>query len=118
MEWNKTMIRAWVWLNEDDALPKELAHPCKAGVDPDSWKTPYAFFALDPTYCPSNHFNGLQMVFNIDFCGSWTEQQFSACAPTNSSCPDYVQENGNMFKEAYWLINSVLVYQRGQNILA
>lgn len=50
----------------------------------------------------------------MTFCGDWagaTWSSSSTCAALDSSCNDYVQNNPSAFANAYWLINSLQVYQ-------
>lgn len=63
----------------------------------------------------SQHFQNLQIVFNIAMCGDWAGGVWgsSACAAKASSCNAFVANNPSAFQDAYWLINSLKVYQAG-----
>lgn len=53
-------------------------------------------------------------VFDTTFCGDWAGAVFSSsqtCSALASSCEDYVRNNPSAFADAYWLINSLKVYQ-------
>lgn len=63
-------------------------------------------------------------IINTAFCGAWAGNVWANtaspcaagvatcnCASLASSCNTYVAENPSAFDEAYWLINSIQVYQ-------
>ncbi len=55
-----------------------------------------------------------QQVFDTTFCGDWAGAVWSSsptCSGLASTCQDYVQNNPSAFANAYWLINSLQVYQ-------
>ncbi|CAK7566755.1 MAG: hypothetical protein SEPTF4163_004707 [Sporothrix epigloea] len=59
-------------------------------------------------------FSAQQIIFDTTFCGDWAGAvwaQDATCAPMASSCSAYVQQNAAAFVDAYWLINSVKVFQ-------
>lgn len=62
------------------------------------------------------HFKNHNIVFDTTFCGDWagkvwgSNAECSALAPT---CDEYVGKNPGAFASAYWLVNSVKVYQQG-----
>jgi hypothetical protein len=54
-------------------------------------------------------------VFNIDFCGDWAGKvwdQDESCTAVAPTCEEFVGSNPQAFVEAYWLINSVKVFQQ------
>ncbi|KAM3419485.1 hypothetical protein BST61_g5410 [Cercospora zeina] len=65
------------------------------------------------------HFSNMQLIFNIDFCGTWAGPTFNSntsCPvldPANqwTSCNIYVGNNPQAFKEAYFAVNSIVIYQ-------
>uniref|UniRef100_L2FCD9 Endo-1,3(4)-beta-glucanase, putative n=1 Tax=Colletotrichum fructicola (strain Nara gc5) TaxID=1213859 RepID=L2FCD9_COLFN len=61
-----------------------------------------------------SHFKQQNLVFNTALCGDWAGKVWSQnaeCAALASTCSDYVAANPQAFTQAYWLINSVKVYQ-------
>lgn len=67
----------------------------------------------------ANSFKAQSFVFDVTFCGDWAGGVFSESGcPLSSpdsfqSCTDYVAHNPAAFKETYWEINHVKVYQTG-----
>jgi hypothetical protein len=79
---------------------------------PDTWGLPYARFSLLPNDCPSSHFKNNQILFTNTFCGNWAGGgDFSKKCSSSIKCEDYVKLNPSYFKETYWLINNIKVYQ-------
>src|SRR5271170_1477062 len=53
-------------------------------------------------------------VFDTTFCGDWAGSVWSGdavCASQAPSCQSFVQNNPSAFTDAYWLVNSLKVYQ-------
>jgi hypothetical protein len=53
-------------------------------------------------------------VFDTTFCGDWAGSVWSGdavCASEAPSCQSFVQNNPSAFTDAYWLVNSLKVYQ-------
>ena len=57
----------------------------------------------------------MQIIFDTTFCGQWAGDKDvwaqGSCGKKAATCEAYVQNNPGVFKEAYWLVNSVKVYQ-------
>ncbi|KAL5594499.1 hypothetical protein BROUX41_001431 [Berkeleyomyces rouxiae] len=81
--------------------------------NPASWGTPVAKFNSGSGCDIGSVFANHNIIFNTDFCGEWAGNEWpsiselTALAPT---CKEYVGANPEVFSEAYWLINSVKVY--------
>ncbi|OQD71734.1 hypothetical protein PENPOL_c001G03858 [Penicillium polonicum] len=64
-------------------------------------------------------FKAQSFVFDVTFCGDWAGGVYgdSGCPMTGGdsfqSCHNYVANNPAQFKETYWEINSVKIYQAG-----
>lgn len=118
MVWDKdTGIKSWFF--NRNSVPADIA----AGKpDPTSWGTPQGSWPAqdcDPTKFFFNHVS----VFSNTICGDWAgnkqlwnnawngQKQSCAAMTGYSSCQAYVQSKDVDFSEAYWLINSVKVYQ-------
>jgi len=86
-----------------------------ASLDPTSWGPPQSVFLLDPNDCKPTNFKDLSIVINLTFCGDWAAESYnwSKCKERTKvdTCEEFVKNNPEAFKEAYWLINSLRVYQ-------
>ncbi|RKU40246.1 hypothetical protein DL546_002034 [Coniochaeta pulveracea] len=112
VEWTSTAISVW-FFSRSDPMVASLTN--NANPDPATFGTPLAQFAGNGGCDIDQHFANHQIVFNIDFCGDWAGNVFDSdptCKSTNLSCNDYVGQNPEAFVEAYWLINSVKVFQQ------
>jgi beta-glucanase (GH16 family) len=106
-EWTSDAINVWFFPNS--SVPSDIT---SGSPDPTGWGTPAASFGgcdID------SHFNELQLVFDITFCGYWAGDaaawSSSTCSSYASTCNDYVSANPSAFQETYWEINSLKVYQ-------
>ncbi|KAL1891856.1 hypothetical protein Sste5346_007400 [Sporothrix stenoceras] len=110
MELTSQAISVWFFARNTDQ-----ATSLASGATPDTanFGTPMGMF----TGCDiDQYFSAQQIIFDTTFCGDWAGQvwaQDATCAPLASSCNAYVQQNTAAFVDAYWLINSVKVYQAG-----
>jgi hypothetical protein len=81
--------------------------------NPSSWGEPVAYFSGGCDI--SSAFTNQQIVFDTTFCGDWAGQVWdgSTCAKSTgaSTCEDFVANNPSAFKDAYWSINALKVYQ-------
>ncbi|MCJ1249044.1 hypothetical protein MMC30_006266 [Trapelia coarctata] len=105
MEWTSTGISIWFW-------PRGTAPGDVSGSapDPTGWGKPQSHFAG----CDfDQHFSNNQIVFDTTFCGAWAGSAWggSCAAAHGGSCNAFVQNNPGAFKDAYWLVNSLKVYQ-------
>ena len=99
-----------IWSFPRSKIPAGIESP-----DPSTWGKPVAAFAGE---CDINtHFKDMSILFDTTFCGQWAGDPHvwaqSSCAAKAPTCQAYVQENPQMFGSAYWLINSVKVYEAG-----
>ena len=106
MEWTSAAIKVWFW-------PRGTAPPDILGSSPtpSNWATPQSHFAGGCNI--DQHFMNNWLVFDNTFCGSWAGNSWGGnCAATNgNSCQDFVQTAPSAFQNAYWLINSLKIYQ-------
>jgi len=105
-EWTGSYIQIFFFSRNN--IPKDITADMP---NPSGWGKPYAYFALGGS-CPANHFQNMNMVFDLTFCGDWDGAVFSAQCPGKGSCQSYVQNNPSAFSTAYWQINSLKVYQQ------
>ncbi|KAI0779399.1 concanavalin A-like lectin/glucanase domain-containing protein [Fomes fomentarius] len=115
-------VRVWFWTRFDPALPPEIKTP-GFGLGPDltsdggrpsiyptpAWGLPEAEFPLSDQCEYDTHFDPHGLVFDLTFCGDWAGADYptSGCP---GDCVDYVDNNPVAFKDAYWEVNSLLVY--------
>lgn len=106
-EWTSDHINIWFW-------PKGQAPSDATGANPNptAWGNPTANFQGGSGCDIDNHFNNMQLVFDTTFCGDWAGQSavFGADSQCSGTCQNYVQNNPQAFKDAYWSINGLKVY--------
>ncbi|KJZ79020.1 hypothetical protein HIM_01793 [Hirsutella minnesotensis 3608] len=113
-EWTSDHIA--VWFFPRSSIPRDIT----AGrPDPSSWGQPAARFNGGNGCNIDDNFANNQIVFNTAFCGDWAGQPSvwgsdKTCAAKAATCNDYVAANPDAFRDAYWEINSVKVYDQGQ----
>lgn len=111
MEWTSTAIS--IWFFPRTAIPADIT---SSSPDPSTWGSPVSEFSSgsDGGCDIDEHFAGHNIVFDTTFCGAWAGQVWSSdatCSALASTCDAYVAANPTAFAEAYWLVNSVKVYQ-------
>ncbi|GAO13863.1 uncharacterized protein UV8b_03905 [Ustilaginoidea virens] len=112
-EWTSDHIAIWFFPRSQ--IPRDIQ---AEDPNPKDWGTPLARFAGGPSCKLDDHFANNQLVFDTTFCGDWagspsvwgSDPECSALAPT---CQDYVSNNPADFADAFWVVNSVKVYQKG-----
>lgn len=103
MEWTSDGIKIFFFPRAEE--PSDIA---SQAPNPDGWETKYLKAAWSSHSCDTKKFfQSHAVTFNIDLCGDWAG---SAYPGGKSKCAEYVK-TGSHFKEAYWAINSVSVYQ-------
>ncbi|ESZ96632.1 glycoside hydrolase family 16 protein [Sclerotinia borealis F-4128] len=111
MQWTSDVIRMWNF--GPDAIPADIT----AGTpDPSTWTLPS--FTTEGGVCNIDElFANHKIVFDTTFCGGYAGQtgfwEETTCYDADKfpTCDSYVGANPAAYKEAYWLINSVKVYQ-------
>lgn len=103
MEWRKEGIRMWQFSRSN--IPSDITDH---KPNPGSWGEALADFPS--TDCDiGNHFKNQSIVANINLCGQLTESAYSSDnCPSN--CTDYVANNPDDFKNAFWEFGSFEVY--------
>ncbi|KAK1757488.1 concanavalin A-like lectin/glucanase domain-containing protein [Echria macrotheca] len=120
LEWTASSISVWFFPRESGLAKTLSIHT--PGINSTRTQTvstagfgqPVARFASTPTCDLSTHFSDQSIVFNTDFCGGWAGKDWSTdavCSKLARTCEEYVGANPGAFEDAYWLINSVKVYQ-------
>ncbi|MCJ1454169.1 hypothetical protein MMC28_004520 [Mycoblastus sanguinarius] len=108
MEWTDQAIA--IWFFPRTKIPADIA---AGGPNPSGWGQPVAQYQGGCQI--DSHFQNMNIIFDTTFCGQWAGDVWaqSSCASKASTCNAYVQSNPGDFQEAYWLVNSVRVYQQG-----
>jgi len=111
-EWTSDFISIWFFPRSN--IPSDITN---GNPDPTSWTLPVAKFSgcdID------THFINHNIIFDITFCGDWAGnvwQYDAVCIDKASTCEDYVQNNPDVFKDVYWLINSLKVYGNNNTMI-
>ncbi|OEH76822.1 PAN domain-containing protein [Cyclospora cayetanensis] len=105
-------IRIWFFTRQEAPLDLTSGTPT-----PDFWnQKPLAYFTLGSNCKGDQYFGEQRIVINTTFCGGYAGYTFSEAqgCPGNglTDCEKYVRENPSAFREAYWDIKSIKVYQR------
>ncbi|KAK5941192.1 hypothetical protein PMZ80_006469 [Knufia obscura] len=108
-EWTSDVIRTWYFPR--GSIPADMEN----SPNPSAWGTPLA--AFHSTSCDiESAFKNQQIVFDTTFCGDWAGQVWSTdatCSSKAATCNEYVQNNPEAFKDAFWTVNSLKVYTGG-----
>lgn len=103
-------ISVWFWDRNNWLTPLDvwLGSPI---VDTSRWGTPAAYFSN--TDCDlATHFGPNNIIVDLTFCGDWAG---NAAVYSSSGCPstcvDYVNNNPQAFKNAYFQFASIRIYE-------
>ncbi|KPM44869.1 hypothetical protein AK830_g1593 [Neonectria ditissima] len=109
------------WLAEDAIKiywwpRKKIPADITAGKpDPSKWGTPASQFTSGKGCSVSKYFKGLSIIINTTFCGDNINQEIwdDTCEDSTDedTCDAYVTNNPKAFKEAYWVFNSIKIYE-------
>ncbi|KAJ3510113.1 hypothetical protein NMY22_g16071 [Coprinellus aureogranulatus] len=108
LERDNKFMKTWFWPRDSSNVPSEVRHGALR-VNPDKWGIPEAHFPN--TECDfESHFKEHHIVINLTFCGDWAGNVYesSGCP---STCVDYVNNNPEAFRDAYFDFASLRVYQ-------
>ena len=111
-EWTSDSIN--IWFFSHGSAPGDISGP---NPNPSGWGNPTSSFVGGSGCDIDSHFMNNNIIFDTTFCGDWAGNVFfqdSTCSALGAStCQDYVQNNPEAFKESYWAINSLKVYEQG-----
>ncbi|KAI8615941.1 concanavalin A-like lectin/glucanase domain-containing protein [Chytriomyces sp. MP71] len=100
-----------VWSFPRNGIPADII---SKRPNPSSWPTDigaHAHFEFGIN-CPTSAFANHQIVIDLTFCGDWAGAVFvNQCSATGRSCADYVANDPNALKEAYFKIKGIQVYK-------
>lgn len=104
-------LRIWSWPRA--SVPADLT---SGSPNPESWGTPSSDFKTSNGGCNiGDNFQAQTIIINTDFCGSTiddgTWKAVTSCSSQASTCTAYVAANPGAFADAYWLFNSIKLYQ-------
>lgn len=114
MDWTDSFMAVWYFPRH--RIPQDIQNGTP-DPNPDNWGPPLARFSSAGSCDLNNHFKDNQIVFNIDFCGDWAGKVWDLnpeCSALASTCDQYVANNPEAFSNAFWLINSLKVYEQSQ----
>ncbi|RMJ25310.1 hypothetical protein PHISP_03842 [Aspergillus sp. HF37] len=104
-----------VWVFSRGEVPASIT---EGRPDVSTFGVPRAFF--DGACNMAQHFNKQRVVFDVTFCGDWAGGVYaeSGCPLSNpaqprDSCVDFVASNPAAYRESYWEVSSLKVYQGG-----
>jgi hypothetical protein len=112
LDWTSSAIS--IYFFPRNSIPADIT---SGNPNPSSWGLPSAKFSGGGCNI-DDHFKNHNIIFDTTFCGDWAGQVWSSgsCASKAATCTDYVAQNPSAFKDSYWLINSVKVYNQGFNM--
>ncbi|KAE9401830.1 glycoside hydrolase family 16 protein [Gymnopus androsaceus JB14] len=113
MERTLEFIQVWFWPRASRTVPSVVRNGSPI-VETQNWGTPQAYFPN--TQCDlATEFGPNQIIFDLTLCGDWAGQDLVyAASGCPSTCTDFVNNNPEAFKEAYFEFNSIRVYQPRQ----
>jgi hypothetical protein len=107
-EWTSDHISIWYFPRS--AIPSDMS---SNSPDPENWGSPMASWSSSS--CDIDEaFSSNQIVFDTTFCGDWAGNVWSqdpVCGSKAPTCQSYVQNNPSAFKESFWSVNSLKVFQ-------
>jgi nicotinate-nucleotide pyrophosphorylase (carboxylating) len=114
MEWTTTSISVWFFPRDSPGFTESFSSNATA-TNPSAWGTPIAHFG--GSGCDfSGRFKDLKIIFNTAFCGEWAGAEWDkSCAKKTgvATCNEYVRDNPEVFKEAYWEVAELKWFQKG-----
>ncbi|KAK7398391.1 hypothetical protein QQX98_012234 [Neonectria punicea] len=111
-EWTSDHIA--VWFFPRGLIPENVKGDAP---DPATWGQPAARFVGGSGCDIDKHFHDNNLVFDTTFCGDWAGSDDvwnnnAECSALASTCNDFVAANPAAFVDAYWLVNSIKIYQQ------
>lgn len=115
MEWQEEYLKIWYFPRSE--IPESLS---TGKPDISSFGKPMAHLQGSCNF--KERFTHQKMILDTTFCGDWAGGIFgdSGCPISDASdpmgsCVNYVAENPKEFKNAYWELNSIKIFQVGGN---
>jgi nicotinate-nucleotide pyrophosphorylase (carboxylating) len=118
MEWTPSSISVWVFPRNSIGYTQHFAQFNKSSIttspDPETWGPPITRFS-GPGCDFRERFVDMKVIFNTAFCGDWAGKEWDqGCAAKTGvqTCEEYVGENPEAFREAYWEIEGLRWFQK------
>ncbi|KAF7870031.1 hypothetical protein EAF04_004815 [Stromatinia cepivora] len=108
VQWESSGIYVWFWPRGSVPADITAGNPVTG-----NWGLPVVAFNGGSGCNMDSFFKDQSIVFDTTFCGDWAGAVWSSgnCAGLAGTCNAFVGQNPGAFQQAYWLINSVKVYQ-------
>ena len=113
MWWTSSFIK--IYFFSRNSIPQDIQ---RGRPNPQGWGKPMADFDSQYGNCDMDaNFPPQTIYFDTTFCGanaggnSWSKWTDCASKTGYSTCQEFVANTPSAYDEAYWLINSVKVYQ-------
>ncbi|OHW91443.1 mixed-linked glucanase [Colletotrichum incanum] len=111
LEWTSEAIRIWHWPRQ--SIPRDII---AKRPDPSTWGLPSALFGTS-TCEVDRYFKDMSIVIQTNFCGDYAANIWGkdgdTCNQRAPTCVEYVANNPGAFRNAYWEVNYIDVYQTG-----
>jgi len=104
MQWESSGVYIWEWAR--GYVPADVTNN---QPNPAGWGNPRGRFAFNQGCVDSQYFDNHAIVIDNTFCGDWAGNVYPGGI---SACNNFVQNNPSAFTEAYWIFNSIKVYQQ------
>ncbi|RPA84987.1 hypothetical protein BJ508DRAFT_338940 [Ascobolus immersus RN42] len=109
MQWASEGIKIWFFPRGTEPEDIHSERP-----RPEGWGAPVSI--LTNRRCNiDTHFDNMRIVVNTALCGDWAGNEDvwanSGCGKLADSCEEFVARNPQAFKEAYWEIRGMRIFQ-------
>eukprot|EP00933_Yihiella_yeosuensis_P082549 TRINITY_DN9646_c0_g1_i1.p1 TRINITY_DN9646_c0_g1~~TRINITY_DN9646_c0_g1_i1.p1 ORF type:complete len:455 (-),score=96.92 TRINITY_DN9646_c0_g1_i1:28-1320(-) len=103
-------ISTWFWPKGQEPEDVKQKMP-----KPSTWGMPFSHFSLKAEHCHKNHFKNMRLIFDLTFCGDFAGATWGDKCPhlakTYKKCEDFVRKEPQAFKDAFWKVSQLDVYQ-------
>ena len=104
-------LRIWSWPKA--SVPADLS---SGSPNPETWGTASSDFKTSNGGCSiADNFQSQTIIINTDFCGSMiddgTWNAVTSCSNVESTCRAFAAGHPDAFADAYWLFNSIKLYE-------
>ncbi|KAM7218410.1 Concanavalin A-like lectin/glucanase domain containing protein [Rhypophila decipiens] len=111
-EITNTFVKIWFFPRAN--IPADIKN---GNPNPANWPAPFINAQQSQKGCDvKKYFKNQKVIINTDFCGSNISQEDwdrdTTCKAKAATCAAYVGGNPAAFSEAYWLFNSLKLYQQ------
>jgi len=118
MEWTDQAISTW-FFPRGNPIANSLttgANSTLSAPDPAKFGQPHAKFVGDGCSIQDS-FKDQSIIINTALCGDWAGKDWTkdaTCKTLAPTCNEFVANTPEAFTNAYWVINSIRVFQQGQ----